>query len=189
MIGSAKKPDKDDLYEIASVQDGYFTTQQARESGYSAPLLTHHCMTGSLQRIRRGVYRLAHFPPGENEDLVVTWLWSSREGVFSHQTALVIHELSDALPSRVHLTLPIASKARRFRVPPNVILHHADIPPEDRMWHGPIPLTAPRRTLLDCVRSGTSPELLEQAIRQARRRGILHAFEPELDPASTWKPS
>jgi len=49
--------------------------------------------------VRRGVYRLEHFPAGEHEDLVALWLWTDRAGVFSHETALALHGLSDTLPS------------------------------------------------------------------------------------------
>jgi hypothetical protein len=44
--------------------------------------------------VRRGIYRLVHFPAGQHEELVVAWLWSERVGIVSHQTALALHELS-----------------------------------------------------------------------------------------------
>ena len=52
-------------------------------------------------------------------------------------------------------------------------MHHADIPPEDRTWFGPVPITTPRRTLTDCAHAEFSPELLLQAARQALRRGLV----------------
>ena len=52
------------------------------------------------------MYRLVEFPTGEHEDLVIAWLWSDRAGVFSHDTALALHNLSDALPAHLHMTLP-----------------------------------------------------------------------------------
>jgi len=60
-----------------------------------------------------------------------------------------------------------------FRVPAGVILHHADVPPEDRGRFGPVPTTNPRRSLNDCARDGFSPELLQQAAQQALRRGLV----------------
>jgi len=126
-----------------------------------------------VTRVRRGIYRLVHFPAGEHEDLVVAWLWSERSGVFSHQTALALAGLSDVLPAHAHLTLPSAWSQRRFRVPPDVVLHHADVPRTDRTWVGAVPATGVRRTLSDCAREGLSPELLRQAARQALRRGLV----------------
>lgn len=93
--------------------------------------------------------------------------------MISHQTALALHGLSDVLPAHVHLTLPTAWQRRRLRVPPDVVLHHADIPPEDRAWFGAVPVTPPRRTLSDCAKEGLSPELLQQAALQALRRGLV----------------
>lgn len=174
---SPVRPQWNDLYEKAAAQAGLFTTQQAAEAGYSPQLLVHHVQAGKVVRLRRGLYRLVHFPAGEYEDLVAAWLWSESMGVVSHQTALSLHGLSDALPSHVHLTLPNDWRHRRFRVPEGVVLHHADVPPQDRSWFGAVPTTNPRRSLNDCASKGLSPELLRQAARQALRRGLVTRHE------------
>jgi predicted transcriptional regulator of viral defense system len=167
------RPDWDRLYEIAGAQEGLFTTHQAAEAGYSPQLLVHHLSSGRALRVRRGIYRLVHFPAGEHEALVSAWLWSERAGVFSHQTALALHRLSDAMPSQLHLTVPSAWRQRRFRLPVGLILHHADLSKRDRTWFGPVPVTSVKRTLSDCAREGLSPELLRQAARQALQRGAV----------------
>jgi predicted transcriptional regulator of viral defense system len=166
-------PDQVHLYETAAAQEGLFTAQQASEAGYSLPLLVHHRRVGNIARIRRGIYRLVQFPTSEHEDLVTLWLWSQQQGVVSHQNALMLHELSDALPSRIHLTLPAAWRHRRLRVPEGVVVHHADVPADDRTWFGAVPITTPKRTLMDCARDGIDPDLLRQAAKQAIARGIL----------------
>jgi len=176
-VSLLSRPDWDRLFETASSQAGLFTTQQAAEAGYSPQLLVHYLHIGRAVRIRRGVYRVVHFPSGEHEELVTAWLWSERVGVISHQTALALHGLSDALPARIHLTLPSAWRRRRFRAPTDVVLHHAELPPEDRTWFGAVPTTTPRRTLNDCALDGLSPELLRQAAQQALRRGLVTKAE------------
>lgn len=184
MDDGAGRPDWDRLFETAGAQHGYFTTRQAADAGYSSQLLLKHIRAGRVARTRRGIYRLVHFPAGDHEELVTAWLWSEQVGVVSHQTALALHRLSDALPAHVHLTLPTAWSRRRFRVPADVALHHADVPPEDRAWFGAVPTTNPRRTLNDCARGGLSPELLRQAARQALRRGLVTKAElAEVDEA------
>lgn len=177
MIHSARTPDWDRLFETAGAQEGYFTTRQAAEAGYSSQLLVKHISAGRVVRVRRGIYRLVHFPAGDHEELVVDWLWSDRAGVVSHQTALALNGLSDALPAHVHLTLPRDWRNRRFRVPVGVVLHHADVPTDDRAWYGAVPMTNPRRSLNDCAREGLSPELLRQAAQQALRRGLVTKAE------------
>ena len=175
MSGACDKPSWNRLYEIASAQQGYFSTQQAAGAGYSSQLLGKHLRSGRVMRARRGVYRLVHFPPGDHEELVTLWLWSEQAGVFSHQTALALHELSDVLPARVHLTLPLSWQARRLRVPPGVRRHHAELPPTDRAWIGAVPVTTPGRTLLDMAAGPSSPEVLHKALDDARARGLLAA--------------
>jgi predicted transcriptional regulator of viral defense system len=175
---SAGRPDWNRLFATAVAQEGLFTTSQAAEAGYSPQLLVHYVHAGKAIRLHRGIYRLVHYPAGEHEDLVAAWLWSELAGVISHQTALALHGLSDALPAHVHLTLPSAWRRRRLRVPEGVVLHHADVAPDDRAWFGAVPTTNPRRTLNDCAREGLSPELLRQAAQQAVRRGLV--TKPEL---------
>jgi predicted transcriptional regulator of viral defense system len=165
------------LYDVAATQEGLFTTRQAAAAGYSPPLLAHHQKAGRIARIRRGIYRLVHFPPGEQEELVTAWLWTEAKGVLSHQTALWLHSLSDVLPGEIHLTLPLTWRHRRFRVPEGLVLHHADVPLEERTWVGAVPVTSTRRTLNDCALAGLSPDLLRQAAKQALGRGLVTKTE------------
>ena len=167
------KPDWDRLYETALAQEGHFTTQQALDAGYSSQLLVKYLNSGKIIRIRRTVYRLKHFPPGQQEDLVALWLWSDRAGIFSHETALMLHELSDVLPARAHLTVPAKWRRRRLQVPDGVVLYYADVPKRDRAWVGAVPVTSPARTLADCAADYVSPDFLSSAISQALARGMV----------------
>ncbi len=173
MSVSTKKPNWDLLFETASAQAGYFTTRQAAKAGYSSQLLLKHIRAGRAERTRRGIYRLVHFPTGEHEELVISWLWSEQNGIISHHTALALHGLSDILPANVHLTLPQNWRSRRFRVPDGVVLHYADVPPDDCTWFDSVPTTNPRRTINDCAREELSPDLLRQAAKQAVYRGLV----------------
>lgn len=170
-------PDWDHLFEIAGAQEGHFTTQQAAEAGYSPQLLAHHLAAGRMVRLRRSVYRLVHYPPGDHEDLTVVWLWSEREGVFSHETALALHHLSDVLPAQIHLTLPEAWRKRRLRVPHGVVLHYGAVAESERCWFGPVGATAALRTLEDCAAAHLSPDLLRGAALDALDRGLVRRDE------------
>lgn len=165
------------LYALAASQDGYFTTAQAADAGYSRPLLDHHVKSGRFLRVQRGIYRLRDYPSSDHEDLVVAWLWSDQQGVVSHETALLLHGLSDALPAHVDLTLPAAWRARRLKVPPLLHLHHADISKAERTWTGPVPVTTPLRTISDCVTDHVQPDLIAQAIRDGLRQGLFSEGE------------
>jgi predicted transcriptional regulator of viral defense system len=166
-------PSWDHLYELASGQQGYVTTRDAAGAGFSSQLLLKHIHAGRISHARRGVYRLVHFPAGDHEELVIVWLWSEKQGVFSHQTALALHDLSDVLPAKAHLSLPSAWRHRRLRVPPDVVLHHGDVPRRERAWFGAVPATSALRTLTDCAHEELAPELLRQASHAALRRGLV----------------
>jgi predicted transcriptional regulator of viral defense system len=175
-----RSPDWDSLFAVAQGQDGYFTTAQAVQSGYSRPLLHKHLASGKMVRARRGIYRLVHFPASDHEDLVVLWLWSEQAGVFSHESALALHDLSDVLPGKAHLTLPATWRRRRLRVPSGLVLHFADVGDADRTSFGAVPVTGPLRTLRDCIKANVAPSLVHQAILQARRRGMITAADEAL---------
>lgn len=165
------------LYSLIEEQSGYFNITQAKECGYSDQLVRHHTKNGKFQRVLRGVYRLTHFPPTEHEDLIAIWLWSTREGVFSHETALVLHQLSDSLPAEVHLTLPLSWEKRRLRYPHSVRPIFDDVGPDARRWHGCIPVTSPARTITDCRSVHVDPSLIDQAIEEGLKRGLFSMDE------------
>jgi predicted transcriptional regulator of viral defense system len=166
-------PSWDALYELAAPQVGYFSAAQARDVGYSLPLLQYYLGRGRLQRVARGIFRLVHFPAGEHEDLVVLWLWSGREGVFSHETALALHELSDVMPATRHITVPLSWAHRRVKLPGGIELHFSELHASQTAWVGAIPVTAPLRTIEDCVAAHVSPEWIGQAARQGVERGLF----------------
>ncbi|MGE0326703.1 MAG: type IV toxin-antitoxin system AbiEi family antitoxin domain-containing protein [Polyangiaceae bacterium] len=166
-------PSWDQLWEIAATQMGYFTAAQAEEAGFSRPLLQYHLKSGKLERAGRGVFRLTRFPPGDHEDLMPLWLWARGEGVFSHETALLLHELSDALPGTRHMTVPSAWSSRRVRVPKGLLLSYGDLSAEEVEWKGAIKITTPLRTVVDCTLDAVDLTLVEQAINQGVRRGAF----------------
>ena len=93
--------DHDALYRTAESQAGYFTTQQALAAGMDRSTLRHHARPGGrYERVRRGLYRLRHFPTSPHEHVVAAWLpLRAAEAVVSHESALRLYELSDVIPS------------------------------------------------------------------------------------------
>jgi predicted transcriptional regulator of viral defense system len=171
-MNERKRPDWHALFRIAYPQSGYFRTAQAAAAGFSNQLLRKHRLAGRFVRSLRSVYRLVDVPPGEHDDLMELWLWSEQVGVFSHETALALHELSDVLPSRVHMTIP-GSWSRRSATPRLLMLHYANVSAGDRTWVGSVPVTTVSRTLRDAVDAGVDPDLVAQAIVEGRARKLL----------------
>ena len=95
------------LYAIAAAQQGFFTSKQAEDSGFSSPITS--CRELGARAPRHLPADLD--PTAKHPDLVLWKLWSSNrkgqvEGVYSHQTALAPHEFSDLDPEKLHLTVP-----------------------------------------------------------------------------------
>lgn len=172
------------LMELAAAQDGLFSSSQARAVRVSDQLLRKYVEGGRIERVQRALYRVRFFPAGQHEDLVGVWLWSHQEGVFSHETALFLHDLSDTLPRRAHITLPPLreQKERATRSPKGVAIHYGLVEERDRTWVGAIPVTSVRRTLLDCFHGNVAAELVAQASAQAAERGLIAATEVVTSP-------
>src|SRR5215470_17482939 len=99
------------LFEFAEQQQGFFTAKQAKTAGFAENTHPYHVQAGNWIREYRGIYRLASFPRGERPDLMMWSLWSRNrgetiQGVYSHQTALTLHDLSDVMPAKLHMTVP-----------------------------------------------------------------------------------
>jgi len=172
-IQTHSAPDIQCLADIASAYAGYFTNADAQRCGFSRALREHHDNSGRFIRVRRGVYRLRETPASSREDVISAWLAVGREAaVVSHESALELHDLSDVIPSRVHLILP---RCRRYlQTPVGATLHTTTRPldlAEVTVREG-VRLTTPTRTILDAAEAGAGPEQIERAVRQALDRGM-----------------
>ncbi len=170
----ADRVDHDGLYRVAESQAGYFTTEQALATGMDRSTLCHHARTdGRYRRVRRGLYRLRHFPSTPHEHVVAAWLaLSNLPAVVSHESALELYDLSDVIPNAVHVTLPRSQRGQRSR--PGVRIHTLEHPPaanEIRRLAGVL-ATSPERTIIDSLEAGTQPEQIELAVQQALERGL-----------------
>jgi hypothetical protein len=166
------------LYETAEAQQGFFTTKQAKAAGFAENTHPYHVQAGNWIREHRGIYRLALFPQTEHPDLAIWSLWSRNrneetEGVYSHQTALSLHELSDVNPAKLHMTVPPRFR-RNSEVPRILVLHREIVPPHDIQSAQGYRFTRPLRTIIDVMEAGTVEHtFIRQAIRQAFDRGLI----------------
>ena len=170
------------LYEIAEAQQGFFTTKQAKAAGFAENTHPYHVQAGNWIREHRGIYRLASFPRGERPDLMLWSLWSrnrgeATQGTYSHQTSLSLHDLSDIMPAKLHMTVP-KSFRRNSEIPRVLVLHFVDLPQSDMgAVHG-VRVTKVMRTILDLVEGGEVPiATLRQALREGLRRGLIRRSE------------
>ena len=169
---AASRPDHERLFAIATEQAGCFTTAQARDCGFSSPLLTHHAKSGRFVRIARGLYRLRDYPSSPREGLLAAWLRLAPGAVVSHESALELLGLSDAIPNLIHLSVPRARRKLSRRS--GVALHTTTRPLDgsEVVVRDGMRLTGPARTIADVAEAGLAPEQVVRAARQAIDRGL-----------------
>lgn len=166
-------PDAVALNRVSYGQDGYFTSGQAREAGFSPQLLAHHVRSGRYEHVRRGLYRLRDYPGSSHEEVWAKWLAVGAErAVVSHESALELHGLSDVLPNTVHLL--VDRDDRGIGRLQGVTLHTTKkaLEPSEVVSREGIRVTDPVRSILDAASAGTAPEQIAMAARQALNEGL-----------------
>jgi hypothetical protein len=169
---------EENLFRIASAQGGYFTAIQAKQAGFTGNNHSYHVRTGSWAREWRGIYRLVRYPLQDDAQYSLWGVWSCNrkgeiQGVFSHETALSLFDLSDESPEKLHMTVPRGFR-RHGPIPGALVHHYADISASECEERRGYRVTRPFRTITDIVRAGTvSPEFIRQAVIQALDRGYL----------------
>lgn len=170
------------LFALAERQQGFFTSAQAVECGYPTSNHGYHMRARKWERVGRGVYRLMHFPRSPEDQYVLWSLWSrgrggEPQGVFSHQTALSIYELSDVMPVKLHLTVPLRFR-RSVATPKVLVLHRADLRDDDIETRQAYGVVRPLRAITDLLREGVeSQDHLRQALKQGLERGLITQTE------------
>ncbi len=163
------------LFDLTVDHHGYFTAADASKQGVGRMAVVMMERRGTLERVSRGVYRLVHFPPSPNALYMEAALWpAGARGVISHESALALHDISDVSPARVHITVPRRFRVRRA-IPAYLRVHNADLREDEVDVVDGVPVTTPERAIRDCHAADLGPEVIRQAIDDARRGGHLSA--------------
>ncbi len=93
---------KDKLKELILKNHGYITTQDAKQEGIHREYLTMFVEEEKLIRVSPGVYQT----PEAWEDRLYNVQQKKTRMIYSHDTALYLHGLSDRDPIKYHVTLP-----------------------------------------------------------------------------------
>ena len=87
------------------------TNKEAKKLGYTRYNLSEWTKSGQLERLRPGLYQLK----GKVIDDFVLISSNSNRIIFSHQTALYLHDLSDRTPSVFHISVPQGYNASHIK--------------------------------------------------------------------------
>lgn len=144
-----------ELRVIAKEHGGIIETKVAAQRGVSKAMLHKLCKADRIHRIARGQYIL----PDDLEDELLSISKRSKQIIFSHETALFLHGISDRTPFEHTLTAPsgyapsatIKAECKVYYIKPELFeLGKAERPtPAGNL----VPCYDLERTICDCVRS------------------------------------
>lgn len=163
------------LAEVAADQCGLFTLDDAREVGYRANTVAQMARRGRVERVSQGLYRIPFLPEGRLGAYMEAVLWPvGTRGTLSHATSLDLWDVCDVNPARLHVTVPRAHRPQRA-VPKAYVIHHEDLDVQDVAAIEGVPVVTLARAVRECASDGLAKDLLEQAVRNGRARGLLDA--------------
>jgi predicted transcriptional regulator of viral defense system len=163
------------LARIAAGQWGMLTAAQATADGIARSTLARREKTGTLERMRPGVYRLPGTPADRLEDIRAAWLASdpttvardrlaSPDVVVGGAAAAWGHGLGDLYPAPYLLY----TAKRRQTGQDDVRYSRRHLPSSDVMILDGLPVTTRERTIADLLDEGDL-SLVADALRDAER--------------------
>ena len=159
------------LIEVAVENGGYITPDLAAPVGVPAIELRKMVSRHVLTSAGHGIYRVPGLPIDRYDEFILARLWAKGRGVISHGSALLVHDLCDINPDKVHLTLPPEYRISRSGGE-HYEIHIARLALDEIVDLEGVTLTTIVRTLHDA--STTVPRyLLAQAVATAVDRGTI----------------
>ena len=107
------------LETLLREKEGMLLTKDIIEAGISKQLLSKYVKKGYIERVAQGVY----LSKDAFEDEMYVLQARSKKAIFSHETALYLHDLSDRNPSIYDITIPYGY-GNSYKDEKNVNLHY-----------------------------------------------------------------
>jgi len=164
---------------IFETHGGILSTRQALGFGIHPRTLYALRDDARLERMERGLYRLADFKPLGNPDLVTAALKVPR-GVVCLISALAFHRMTTQIPHAVYLAIFANDQAPVLRYPPlrlfwysKAVYENGII--EEKLDNIQVRLYSPEKTLADCFkyRNKLGIDVCVEALNLYRRRGRM----------------
>lgn len=162
---------------------GVFRPRELESVGMTRDQLPALMRAGVVERVGRGLYRLATAEPTENHSLAMACTRVPR-GILCLLTALRVHGIGTQAPSAIWMAIP-----QRDRTPnvPELRMRFVRVSGpaaaygiESTQFEGvPARITSPARTIADCfrLRRLVGPEVGVEALRDALRRRVVTIAE------------
>lgn len=149
------------LRDIIEENNGLILTKSVVESGIPRQYLSNFVKEGLLERIAHGVY----ISPSSFEDEMYILQSINNRAIFSHETSLYLHDLTDRDPINLSVTVPSgynASKLKEDGLDVYFIkkeLYDLGIMGSKTVYGRPIFIYNKERTICDIVRSRSSIDI------------------------------
>ncbi len=163
------------MQTILTQNGGMFTTAQANEVGISNERLRLLVKSGELVRASFGVYVL----PDEFVDKMYSTQQRSPKVIYSHETALFLHDLTDRDPIAYSVTVPTGYNAVRLRDDGFTVytikreLHEVGVSEAPTMFGHTVRVYGLERTICDCLRNRNRMDIavvIDAIKRYAKRK-------------------
>lgn len=102
---------KAQIYELLDKSTGIITTKQITNAKIPRMYLTNMVVKEELVRTGRGIYTL----PNTMEDEIFGLQSRYSKGVFSHETAAFLHNLTDRIPNCYTMTFPLGYNSQSLK--------------------------------------------------------------------------
>lgn len=135
---------------------GVFRTSDAIRAGIHPRTLYAMLEAGVVERLSRGLYRLAESPPLGNPDLVSVSL-RVPHGVICLVSALAYYDLTKQIPHEIYLAVPRNAAAPSIDFPPVRIFHfsgksYSEGIQKETVDEIPARMYKPAKTIADCFK-------------------------------------
>jgi len=163
-----------ELQSVLKQNGGMVTTAQANEVGVSNERLRLLVHSGDLERVTTGIYVL----PDEFADKMFIVQLRRPKIIYSHETALFLHELTDRDPINYMVTVPTGYNPTRLREDGFTVftikreLHEIGVTKLTTMFGNSVTVYDMERTICDCLRSRNNLDIaiVTDAIKRYAKR-------------------
>jgi predicted transcriptional regulator of viral defense system len=164
----------EELRPILTQNGGMFTTAQANEVGVSNERLRLLVKSSELERPHFGIYVL----PDEFVDKMYAAQRRRPKIIYSHETALFLHDLTDRDPIGYSATVTTGYNAARLREDGFTVytikreLHEVGVTEMETMFGHTVRVYGLERTICDCLRNRNKMDIavLTDAIKRYTKR-------------------
>lgn len=102
---------KEEIVKMAKENNGIVTTSMIVESGFSRGNIKYLIDKGLIEKSARGIYIL----PDVWDDEMFNLQNKFKRGIYSHETALFLWDLTDRTPNHYFMTFPITYNLTKFK--------------------------------------------------------------------------